>query len=366
MVTFGGHMDTRQEFDYSDSNFFNWDILGVQGPRVEQARKARLGIIMPRNCDSAYFREDFGNMTQAALADAIQVPLNETGKFVSAAWNTQYSIAEFMGHEFHPNIVHKDLDFIYSRLREYAASKGYKESFDITAFSSGFIPKGAGAAVEHFFPSDIAFFYKNKRFSEWTEAMAKSHKVSYEAASLYVMMHEFMHLFGIKGDVDGEMILEEKVNDFADKILKELYSAGTINEKRKVELARIMRQIKKISAKRYGSVYDNYGPKSSVSTKRKNMYSQSEISDIVAELTKEATSMEMTEEGIEDYVTRKLEEMAESEEEVTDENAENKGPKKAKGKTKKAEGKSKSEAKEEGEENQETGEQTETAESDSE
>ena len=305
MVPFSRQKETRQPFDYSNSAMILWGFLGVQGPRIEVAKKQDRGVILAKGCDLNYFESKghFGN----AANSLVDCSLNKVGELFSRAYNNKESIDHFMNTDYHPNIIHADLSDMYRKLKEFAASKGYKENFDITAFGSGFLPDSAGAGVFPL-PKDFYFFKKNKEFSKWLKNFATDYNVEYDSAALYLMMHEFTHLFGVDGDIKGERALESIINDFADKMIKEIYNAGNLNEKRKIELARTLRQIKRIASIRYGEVNENYGERNIVSELRES-YSQNALETLISEFTKEAASMNMTKEGIMKYVNKKLKEI---------------------------------------------------------
>ena len=343
MVSFSSQSDRSQSFDNGNNAFYSWESHGTQKPRIEVAKRRDIGITIGRDHDANYFQQDFGNITHAALNNRIQVSLNRVGDFVSKSYNTQYTIADFMNHKFDANIVHKDLSHIYHRLKEFAAKKGYKNKFEVTEFTSGFTRKNSIAGVEYLANNNIRF-YRNQRFSKFLNELAKQDKISYEAEYINTMMHEFLHILGVRGEKEGNGIeaeakIEALIEEFSKSMLNEIYNSQCHSEKRKWELARVLRQIGKISSKRKNKVYETYKDvynNKSISDKIRSIgLSKSELEKIVSELTKEAVSMEMSEQGINEYVAKKLIEIVEetegkenynnkNSEEETEDNKENK------------------------------------------
>jgi hypothetical protein len=299
--------DLGQPFDYSDRQFTAWRDKGVQGPRIEQAKKADIGLVAAYGQDLNYFAAGFGN----AVNSVVDVSLNRTGEFFSRAFNTQKSIDGFIANNYVPTIVHADLQGLYHELRDFAAKKGLKDSFDIKGFGSDNSDAEAGASVDMLTNGD-AIFYKNTQISKWTKTLAAQYGVSEKAVSLYLMMHEFMHLSGIKGEgAAGEAKLEKLLEEFATNKEKQLNSAYTHNEARKLELSSLMAEIKRIAKIRYGVVEELYGHREDLSARVKGNYTQNQLESMVSKYTREAVARGInTEAGVKKYVAMKITEKA--------------------------------------------------------
>ncbi len=281
--------DYGQSFDYSREAFTGWKEF-AQLPRIEVERKKDIGLLMPIGKDEKYFQPEFGNARNARTYTSI----NNAGKYFSKAYNVKSSIDQFMVHDYMPENSARELTSVYYRLRDFASKKGYKSRFEITNFSSGYLPDRAIAGVLPV-SEDISIFFKSNRFGEWVKSSARKHKVGYDSAALYVLMHEFMHLFGVKGQARDEADLESIIVEFTDKEIKNLYNSAGHSQAKAFETARMLREIRTIAKSRYGSVYENYG-----SAKIMQMYSC---------YAKEALDKGInTKEGIHNYAVRKTKE----------------------------------------------------------
>ncbi|MBD3163828.1 hypothetical protein GF323_01385 [Candidatus Woesearchaeota archaeon] len=282
-----------QSFEYSREAMLQW-LHGVQHAREEVPRNENIGLLMPYGKDRDYFKPEFGN----ARNSKIHSDMLHTGYFFSGAENVKTSIQEFMQHNYAPNIVEKDLSSFYHRLRDFAAKRGYKDRFEIDLIGTGFLPEGAAAGVNG------SSFRQGKSYSNIVKEWAKNYNVSEKAMKQYIMAHEFAHLFGIPGDQEGEKNLESLLADFADRQLTQISKGYTLNDKRRTELARMLREIKRIASIRYSEAAENY-PASGFLSRFRGNYSA--LEKTVSRLAREAMAKGInTEKGIREYVSKRI------------------------------------------------------------
>ncbi|MBR9700061.1 hypothetical protein GOV09_06395 [Candidatus Woesearchaeota archaeon] len=257
MVHFASRLYDGLPTDYSAKAVAEWSNL--PSPNSPVPRKRSRGLIELRDTDlpRGYFLPGFGTASNAYVS----LPITEVGDGFQRASNTKSTIARFMNDQFEAgpfsaiDTVYQDA---YQELMKFAEKEGYSKGFSIEAFSSGFLPEAAVAGVLPL-GEDFSVFFKSRYFTDATKSIAKNYGVDTETAKLYVMMHEFSHLFGLPGGVEGEMNLETLLTEFADHQLKQVKSAGKIGETKRIEMTRIYRDIKKIASARIQMVHELYG-----------------------------------------------------------------------------------------------------------
>ena len=162
--------------------------------------------IVPRAHTIGY-REDAVESRISTLAgyggykkeDIIAVPINKTGIFISKAWDIRDKVSNFLQSNE------------ASSLHKFMTGKGYSLR-DISGFASGFIPKDAIAAIG---PDNT--FYSCRDFFDKVKRTAATHNVKTEDTIKYVILHEFMHLYGVHSEEEVEKLVEEFAKQLADK-----------------------------------------------------------------------------------------------------------------------------------------------------
>jgi len=234
--------------DQEGINFANWQTPNTTA-RMPVKPAPDIGVLVERGGDLDFFAPGFGTASNAIA----ETSLKNTGKYFSKAYNLQDRVSKFMGNEFNPNSVHADLSGVYHRFKEYVASKGFKEEFEIKGFGSGFTRDRAMAMVV-----GKKYLLMNKKSSSMMHNEAKRYGVSYDAVELHTLLHEFCHLMGVAGDPESEQTVEELVNGFSAEMIEEIYNSSRSNNRTRVELASLIREVKEIARDREEKAYDLY------------------------------------------------------------------------------------------------------------
>lgn len=316
-------------------NKWHTGALYIQPTGIRPAKD--YGLKLPIGNDLAYFEAGFGNITQASLEGNVKCSLNSVGEFISRAYNTQAATNAFMNTQFDAS-SQDDLGFMYSTLRDFVIKQAKtKGEFELQGFVTGMLPSKAGAAI--FGDSKNLYLGRANDFAKRFKSLADKYNAKYSTAELYVLMHEFTHLFGVSGRVSGDTIaaeaqLEELIEKliFGSKsskgLLDQVKEARTYNDQRRIELTAMLRAIGRIAKDRKETVENNYGTK--YDSRINTFMSDSQIESIISELMEEAADMNMTEEGVKEYVAAHLDEKIreyeasdkENEHEKTSENSE--------------------------------------------
>jgi len=226
-------------------------------------------------------RENIGIFVPNAGGALMWMPLTEVGKGFSLAYDVKRMVGEFQNPD-----PYSRLSEMYMKLKEFARNEGLTKDFKITGFTSGFVPDNAVAGILPL-PYDRKIFMENKAFSRWIEKISKDYNVSYNAAAKHIMMHEFMHLFGMPGDASSEHKLEVLIEKFADNYINQIEGAAFITDRDRVELKRFLREIKKIASGRQEFVMEIYGGLEGMvhalekKAKKSGLKSQKDISNYV-------------------------------------------------------------------------------------
>ncbi|MCK5281795.1 MAG: hypothetical protein KAK00_00130, partial [Nanoarchaeota archaeon] len=316
VATFEGMGDMYVKWDYEGSDYNGW--INPKTIREEVKAAPNIGLIMPTgfNTKERYFLPD------------VQVNVRGVGRWFSEAYKAKTYIDSIINPE--PD---SDLAFFYPKLTEFAAKQGYKDNLEIKGFGVGFMPEDALAAIE-FLGNDYVNFLISKRLSEMSKREAAIYNVSPEIVIFRTNGHELVHkIQGYKKRaVEAELENEIFMKDFLDYLIKYVYGAVTFNDKKRTEIARKLREMKRITEDRINNIYRLYSKYEKSSANVQENSEKSQLEAIVSDLIQKAKNEGKTSyKEIKDYVTKKLEERSEGYKGKGDNKEEQKGkePKKS-------------------------------------
>ncbi len=270
--------------------FVKWRMTSEESQAIEYVKAPEsVGIMMPAG---DVYNSSSRKLTK--LPHAItELNMRDTGKYVS--WE----------HDFRQHLI----DFMRSdegrQLAAFLNKEGY-EAEDIDHISIGFLPKGAIYGVGKL-PNGKLVIYANKDSYKKIDREAEAFGMKEEEMREVAIGEEIMHIFRkSRASIAEEKATKETLLEFYENLAK-----STSNSELKAKYARIIRHLKHdiATVSRYSKINSN------------------SLQDLVALYNSDKGELEQvleaqavyeginTEEGIKEYVSARLEDIAEAAEE---------------------------------------------------
>jgi hypothetical protein len=175
----------------------------------------------------------------------IEVPLGKVGVALSRAASVRHHVDYFLNS-------HEVDDWgIYPALQRFLAGCGYDKPWEISG-TGNIADKNVMAMVQ--MREGKAKFYHNRDFAEMQAKSAGKYKVSIEAARLYTMLHEIIHLYKDMGshrdNREIEIETEALIWGFTEKMVKDLKESQHFSEAQRIRLMKLLMEVQKKADRR--------------------------------------------------------------------------------------------------------------------
>jgi len=221
----------------------------------EEGYTERLGEI-PVNADA---------LTKYVTPSREHVPFNMVGKYVSMAETARQNYMNLLDSQEG------------QALFRFMGSRGYKPTSKPNKIAAGYLPDSAIAAISH--GSDGTAFIFSKGALKKIANQAELHGVKYDNTLLNTLMHEMVHVYGIRSEKELEDLLTEFYSKMAEREFKGYHDGIPVSSRSEY---RKWKNLAKISSSRARMVHVLY---------------------------KEAMGMGMEGEDIDRYISERMEEM---------------------------------------------------------